>query len=464
MKYLSSIWSTLSNIGTEHGLDESFRRQIILSNQINVFVFLIFTLLIVVALISFPEVPIIDIFSEVLVCICAIVSLFMNKYGLFRLTRLIMLTAYPFLIVVLELILVRAYYGAYFWLPYIPVAVSLGPYLLFDIYKEMKTILILESIYFVLTIGVKTLISWNNAKYVELLQIVNSLEPFYSMVPLLLFFIGNLAMYYTLKLSKDYETRLLVTNEALTKAGQTKDKFFRIIGHDLKSPIDQMIQVAGILDNPDIKLTDGQIKELMKAMRSSSSHGLKLLENLLEWSLSQTESISFRPGPLNFYDLCVEVLELYRSQAEKKQLVMKINGAKDLVVLADQNMIHTTLRNLVSNAIKFSRPGGCIVVNFAQKSDHFQFEVKDDGVGMSQEISDGLFKFGELASMPGTNNEKGTGIGLVLVKEFIDKHEGTITVHSTPDVGTTFGITLPLSYHGFDPSTTECPILDHSFS
>jgi signal transduction histidine kinase len=233
-------------------------------------------------------------------------------------------------------------------------------------------------------------------------------------------------------------------NRELLELNITKDKFFNIIGHDLKSPIVQMIQFSQLIEENYKNLNDEKLLTFIKAMKESSVRGFKLLENLLDWARSQTGSISFAPEPFLISELIKENIELFEKQAETKNIQINAPNFYEGTVIADRNMINTVVRNLLSNAIKFTYTNGSIEIDSKAERDNIVISVKDNGQGMSCEDCNKLFKIDSGYTAVGTNNEKGTGIGLILCKEFIDKHDGSIWVESEQGEGSTFRFSIPM--------------------
>lgn len=234
-------------------------------------------------------------------------------------------------------------------------------------------------------------------------------------------------------------------NRELLELNITKDKFFRIIGHDLKGPIGQMIQLSQLIEENYENLNDEkQLLTFIKAMKESSIRGFKLLENLLDWARSQTGSISFSPEPFSISKLIKENIELLEKQAETKNIQINLSNLYEGTVTADRNMINTVVRNLLSNAIKFTYTNGIIEIDSNVEKENIVISVKDNGQGMLCEDCNKIFKIDSGHTTVGTNNEKGTGIGLILCKEFIDKHNGSIWVESKQGEGSTFKFSIPL--------------------
>ncbi len=234
-------------------------------------------------------------------------------------------------------------------------------------------------------------------------------------------------------------------NTILEDNNATKDKFMAIISHDLLSPFNILIGFSDLL--VDSFQDDTNIKEQQKYAEyidQNINKTYKLLENLLLWARSQKDALGFGPEDENLYLLSEEVLDVLKPSAEKKSIsiINKVN--KKTTVRADRNMLSTILRNLISNAIKFTPRDGKVTINAQSTPDNtIKISVKDTGRGMSAEMKDKLFDISKSISTKGTENEEGSGFGLILCKDFIDKHNGTITIESEPGKGSTFVVTLP---------------------
>ena len=230
----------------------------------------------------------------------------------------------------------------------------------------------------------------------------------------------------------------------LEKLIATKDKFFSIIAHDLRNPfigITNFTKILLKLGNYDIK----EIESQLQTVYSTAQHGHELLENLLRWSRSQTSSIDINPEMFRLNDAVNNCLSLFHTQANNKNLKLINEVSDDLILESDKDMLETVLRNLLSNAIKFTPHTGIVSVKAIQSDDNIEIAISNTGVGISEEMQDNLFRIeSKLESRNGTSGEKGSGLGLILCKEFIDKLGGTIWVESDLSKGTTFKFMLPL--------------------
>ncbi|MCF8231270.1 MAG: cache domain-containing protein [Bacteroidales bacterium] len=251
---------------------------------------------------------------------------------------------------------------------------------------------------------------------------------------------------YDLTELKEAQAKLQQNEEELKKLNATKDKFFSIIAHDLKNPLNALSGFADLLKEEYDNYDEEERKEMIKNIITSTDNMAKLLQNLLEWSRSQMGRLSFNPVAFQPGEIIKENIELMKSQAAHKQIQLNYEKtAEPQPVYADKKMISTVLRNIISNAIKFSYPNGKITIRAEQEDNNCRVDIEDNGIGMTEEEKDKIFDVGEKFKKTGTSDEKGTGLGLILVKEFVEKNNGTIHVESTPNQGTTFSFTLPLS-------------------
>jgi signal transduction histidine kinase len=232
-----------------------------------------------------------------------------------------------------------------------------------------------------------------------------------------------------------------VNLEALNR---TREKFFSIIAHDLKNPFNSILGFTQLLlKNLDTYSPD-RIRLQVESIGISSKHAYDLLENLLEWGRMQSGEIEFNPVPFNLRQLVVEVVALLESQAQQKNIQITHHFNHDFEVLGDRNMISTVLRNLISNAVKFTNNGGVILIFCQMREGICEVTVQDNGVGMSEENLERLFRPEGKFNTKGTANEKGTGLGLILCKDFVEKNKGQISARSKQNEGSSFTFTIPV--------------------
>jgi len=235
-------------------------------------------------------------------------------------------------------------------------------------------------------------------------------------------------------------------NTELASVNAQKDKFFSIIAHDLKSPFNSILGFSEMLKDEARDLDIDSIVQYASIINSSALHTFELLENLLDWARMKQGRIPFEPQKFLLNSLVNTEFEGLRNNADQKNIQL-INGIHEsLIVTADENMISTVLRNLISNAIKFTPKGGQVKVEVEVEVENSQviISVSDTGIGMKPETIEKLFKIETSFTTRGTENEKGTGLGLLLCKEFIEKHEGKIWVESEEGKGSTFSFSLPV--------------------
>jgi len=242
---------------------------------------------------------------------------------------------------------------------------------------------------------------------------------------------------------KKAEDHIIIQNKELQSLNAQKDKFFSIIAHDLRSPFNSIIGLSEILvERINEKDYDG-IENYARIILQSSHRAMNLLNNLMEWAQSQTDRMEFNQKHFDITEFIQEITLMFEDIAGQKGIVIKKELPLNAIVFADQAMINTVLRNLISNAVKFTKPGGEIIVSVNEEKDKLMVSVKDNGIGIPKEVIGKLFRIDENYSTRGTANEAGTGLGLILCKEFIEKHEEKIWVESEEGNGSTFYFTLP---------------------
>ena len=243
---------------------------------------------------------------------------------------------------------------------------------------------------------------------------------------------------------KRAEENLKESEKRLRELNATKDKFFSIIAHDLKSPFTSIIGLSELLAEQVSKNDYKGIDEYANMIQTSSWHAMDLLTNLMEWSRSQTGRMVFNPVNLNLGELIEEASALLEESANQKSITIAKDLPVGLIMFADKSMINTVLRNLISNAIKYTNPGGRIDISAIQGEKELTVNVSDNGVGIKEETLEKLFLIGASTSTRGTSDEEGTGLGLILCKEFISKHGGKIWAESLPGQGSRFAFTIPV--------------------
>lgn len=259
---------------------------------------------------------------------------------------------------------------------------------------------------------------------------------------ILVFVAGHIAQVIERKKNSD---RLNLFAEELKEVNQSKDKFFSIIAHDLKTPFQGLLGYSQILSTEYEVLSEEEKKVFIDGIDELSKSAYKLLENLLEWSRLQTGKMVFNPENLNLFVEIFPTLSLVKQTAQNKNIELDYDIDNSIIVHADKNMLTTIIRNLISNSIKFTNPGGRINVSVEPKNKHVEISIADTGVGIKKDDVHKLFKLDKTLSTKGTANEEGTGLGLLLCKEMINQHGGKIWVESEVGKGTTFFFTLPIN-------------------
>jgi signal transduction histidine kinase len=236
---------------------------------------------------------------------------------------------------------------------------------------------------------------------------------------------------------------LEISELKLRTANASKDRLFTIIAHDLKSPFNSLIGFSRLLLDNIQKQRYEKVEKYVGIIHDVSLQTHTLLSNLLEWSILQTNNITFDPGVFNLTVLFNEILEFHRNLAEQKKITLTAAATNYIEVYADRNMVTIILRNLVSNAIKYTSPGGKISLSGKQDKENTTIVVSDTGVGIPEDNLDKLFRIESSFSTSGTTNEKGTGLGLILCKELVERHKGRIWADSKPGAGSDFIFVLP---------------------
>ncbi len=247
------------------------------------------------------------------------------------------------------------------------------------------------------------------------------------------------------KTQQELIRQLHETSSELKLLNATKDRLFSIIGHDLKNPFNAILGFSEILakrvqDNPD-----ENIKKYATIINNTSHEMYALLENILDWSRSQRDKVAFNPETFDLFSSVVNIFTLLEINALQKNIELVNLVEKDTPVFADKDLVLTILRNLTSNAIKFTHEKGQVTVSAHYEQDYIEIWVADNGIGISKKDIDKLFRVDVNYSSSGTSAEKGTGLGLLLCKDFIEMHKGNIWVESTINAGSIFKFTLPIN-------------------
>lgn len=252
-------------------------------------------------------------------------------------------------------------------------------------------------------------------------------KPRYSYENIYMGFIGSCI---NIQEQKDNEVKISNLNAELEQTISTKDKLFSIISHDLRSPIGGLVGIMDILNSTYDSLDEDEKMEIISTASSISKNTYSLIENLLEWSRIQTGKIKYRPENVHILTLVDKIVSLYEQNLKNKEIKLISDISSDLSVFADKSMTETILRNLISNAIKFSYPSSMILISSEISDTMMVIKVKDSGIGIDQENIPNLFRIDLNFSTKGTSKESGTGLGLIICKELIEKQGGRIWVES----------------------------------
>ncbi len=258
---------------------------------------------------------------------------------------------------------------------------------------------------------------------------------------------NNAILMVTMDITDKKEAQLVLveSEKTLRNVNAMKDKFFSIIAHDLKNPFNAIIGFSNLLYEAYDNFDEEQRKSFIKNICDASESTFKLLQNLLEWSRTQTGTFEYIPEVIDLSIITNENISVLKSSADNKKIKIKSSVPYNSIAFADENMTKAIIRNLISNAIKFTNQEGKVAISVTKKKDMMQVTVADNGTGISKENISKLFRIDDPFKAVGTENEQGTGLGLILCKEFVEKNGGKIWVESEIGVGSKFIFTLPLS-------------------
>ncbi|WP_346862404.1 tetratricopeptide repeat-containing sensor histidine kinase [uncultured Draconibacterium sp.] len=258
--------------------------------------------------------------------------------------------------------------------------------------------------------------------------------------------IGIVLALFTAALIYWLNTKLRLKNKELNETNAAKDKFFAIISHDLRGPTGALAGVLKHLNLSFDEFSNEELKEVMVTLHNSAENVSNLLENLLVWAQSQVQNITYNPTHIALNELIISAKEGLQPQTEDKEIKIQLQTDDSIIVSVDQNMVQTIFRNILSNAIKFSYRGGKINITTEIRDKSMALiQIIDEGVGIDKNNLSKLFDIAKAHHTQGTENEQSTGLGLILVKEFVEKNQGTLSIKSEKDKGTIVSIALPLA-------------------
>ncbi len=253
-----------------------------------------------------------------------------------------------------------------------------------------------------------------------------------------------MAVFIDITDNKVMELQLKQSESKLSKLNIEKDKLFSIIAHDLRSPFNGMLGLLEILANEYHDYSDVQRLKIIQSSYYSAQKAFNLLSDLLEWARLQNEHFEIKKESLNLKESINENIELFKKNASEKEITIRNNINPSIYITVDRNSIYSVVRNLLNNAIKFTENGGFIEFEVKQSNNDIELSIRDNGVGMSQDTINKLFRIDENITMPGTNNEKGTGLGLTICNDLVTKNNWKMNIESQLGKGTTFKILIPM--------------------
>ncbi len=296
---------------------------------------------------------------------------------------------------------------------------------------------------------VKFPIDFNSTKWSLLITVENGNFSKVDRETLIFLIIGILfslllsALVLLLLNSNLHSNHVKLLNMQLVKHNADKDRFISILGHDLKGPCNNLLGLSEALIEDLRKVDMDEIEILANQINSTAQITSKLLEDLLVWARTHQGSISFKPQILNFRDVYINTLEILEPIANAKGITINYSAPDGINVFADIDKLKTILRNLISNAIKFTNNGGVININAEENSGEVKISITDNGIGISDDNLTKLFDISQVITTKGTANEKGTGLGLLICKEFVENHRGKIWIETKIGQGSTFSFTIP---------------------
>ena len=241
------------------------------------------------------------------------------------------------------------------------------------------------------------------------------------------------------------------SEQNLSKSNELKDKLLSILGHDVRGPLGSFNSLLNLLVDHPQQFDEDEKKDMLEKLRDAAHENYELVSSLLMWAKNQVKLSDFKPEENNLNDLVLETVKQISPQAQQKDIRVTTNLSNEMIALVDPQMIKVVIRNLISNGIKFSKRESEIIVSTYKEPEYHYIKVTDFGMGMDENTQQKLFRT-DIKSTLGTEEEKGTGLGLILCNELIEQHSGKLLVQSTPGLGTTITIRLPRNMHKKKPT------------
>jgi len=281
---------------------------------------------------------------------------------------------------------------------------------------------------------------------IQELKIKSESRKVYLLISIIITTLTLFSVFLWLYLSKRSRNKLLLEkNIEISNANKQKDRFFSIIAHDLRGPFVGFLGLTELLTSEIDTMDKEEIQFLAANLKSSAQNLENLLENLLEWSSMEQGLIPFTPIKNNLHQITEECISILQAAAAKKEIQIQDKLADDTIVFADNYMLHAIIRNILSNAVKFTPKGGIISIQSKKDSKNTILSITDSGIGMNAKMIENIFKLDVKTNRKGTENELSSGLGLILCKEFVEKHGGKIWVESEENKGTTFYCSFPFA-------------------
>lgn len=452
-------WNNISTIGIHEDMSSADSKTVISSNRLNIISFLIFATVAFFEVLKlyqenrYPDVALLRFF---LLLGLNVFHIYLNSIQKFTISNASFLLTIPILLLLFPTVIEVVHNEYFFWYHYAPITFSIIPYFVFSNPKHLWIKLSIL-FYFILAMTIDRFLIYFSPNPLSIVPIVEANYFYYKFSAAMMFIFINASMYYAFSLNYKYslhlesanknlkqKSKLLANNNLqLKELNSTKDKLFRIIGHDLKNPIGTMMNFMNLLENHIDKIDRVKLLEIVSALKASSEQGFSLLEELLEWARFQTGSISFMPERIVAHKTISSSIELFEQSAKLKDIIISNEVEKNTVIHADKYMFATVFRNLIANAIKYTKQNGEIYVKLKSETNKFTFIVQDNGIGMPESQIKTLFNLDNNISRPGTANEKGTGLGLIICKEFVTKHNGQIWAENANEGGMVFYVEFP---------------------
>ncbi len=463
------LWSRISNIGINEKKSFGSVKNEIMMNQINFIMLNTFGVIILMEIILYLfKQNQFDITTyRVVVCLgINLINLYLAKRELFNAIRLNLILTIPFFLILFPT-LFKEVYNEYFILnPSLAASYILIPGLIYPYKERDKIFKISFAFILILTICVDLFVAYKTGFSHPLFVSLKPKLPLYKIIQILIFMFIFLSITYLNKNNQLYEHQLIDTNmmlrsltrrlksitrdlnkrnKKLYKLCYNKDMLLSIIAHDIRNPLGASLGFSRILHKDYENLNDLEKKEYIKLIHESSVNLNYLIDDLQKWSLSLNNRIQFAPKKISISELVNDVIDLLKPSAYQKKIRLMNSIPRNISITADKNMIFTILRNLVSNAIKFSFKSKSVTVTAKQDHNQTIVFINDQGIGIKKKNIGRLFQTNHIFSTPGTNYERGCGLGLLLCKEFIEKHNGTIGVKSEYRKGSEFWFTIPVT-------------------